>query len=117
MLLQFWRFKVNGYIFRGSNSLIFIFASHLNRGHLLKKRICSPRSKSFLLRVDLILKRAAFFQKSKQEVTKVVSFCINDRKSWRCTNTPKVEEREICAKTKFCDGESQRKRIGLMRSG
>ena len=47
-------FKVTGYTFRGSNSVIFIFASLklLNRGVLLKKRICSCRSKFFPLRVD-----------------------------------------------------------------
>ena len=47
---------VIGYTFRGSNSFIFIFASHLNGGQLLKKRICSPRSKFFSLRVDPVLK-------------------------------------------------------------
>ena len=46
------RFKVNGYTFKGSNSCIFIFASHLIRGQLLKERICSSRSKFFPLRVD-----------------------------------------------------------------
>ena len=32
--------KVDGYIFRGSNSVIFIFASLLKRTLLLKERIC-----------------------------------------------------------------------------
>ena len=41
---------------RGSNSFIFIFASHLIRGQLLKERIYFPRSKSFPVIVDLILK-------------------------------------------------------------
>ena len=41
-------FKVNGYIFRGRNSVIFIFASHINFGHLIKERIYSYRSKFIL---------------------------------------------------------------------
>ena len=32
------------YTFRGSNSTIFIFASFLNGGQLLKERICFPRN-------------------------------------------------------------------------
>ena len=48
--------KVNGYTFRRSNSFIFIFASHLISGQLLKKRICSFRSKFFSLRVDPIFR-------------------------------------------------------------
>ena len=38
---------------------IFIFASYLtnSKGQLIKKRICSPRSKFFSLNVDIILKR------------------------------------------------------------
>ena len=49
-------FKVNGFTFRGINSFIFIFVSHLIRGKLLKKRICSQSSKFYLLRGDLILR-------------------------------------------------------------
>ena len=45
-----------GYTFKGSNSASFIFASHLIRGHLLKRTVCSSRSKFFPLRVDPILK-------------------------------------------------------------
>ena len=48
--------KVHGYTFRGSNSVIFIVASHLIRGQLLKKRICFFRSRFFPFKVDLILK-------------------------------------------------------------
>ena len=40
---------VIGYTFRGRNSFIFIFTSHLIGGQHLKKRICSPR-------VDPVLK-------------------------------------------------------------
>ena len=54
-ILLIFVFKMNGYIFRGSNSAIFIFASFLNGGQLLKERICSYRSKFFPLRVDTIL--------------------------------------------------------------
>ena len=45
-----------GYTFRGSNSVIYIFASLLDRGQLLKETICSYKSKLFPLRVDLLLK-------------------------------------------------------------
>ena len=44
-----------GTVSGGSNSVIFIFPFLLNRGQLLKERICSSRSKFFPLRVDLIL--------------------------------------------------------------
>ena len=46
--------KVNGYTFRGSNSVIFIFVYHFSRSQLLKKWICSHWSKFFPLRVDPI---------------------------------------------------------------
>ena len=65
-------FKVNGYAFRGNNSSIFIFASLLNGGQLLKKRICSCRSKFFPSRVDPFW-MGYFSQESKQEITKVVA--------------------------------------------
>ena len=49
--------KVNGYTFRGSNSVFFsFFASLLNGAQLLMERICSSRSKFFSLRVDHIFK-------------------------------------------------------------
>ena len=60
-------FKVTGYTFRESNSVIFIFASLLNRGLLLKIRICSCRSKFFPLRVDLFSE--GFFRSGKQRGT------------------------------------------------
>ena len=50
------RLKVNRYTYRGSNSFIFIFVSHLTWGQFLKKGICSHRSKFFPLRVDPTLK-------------------------------------------------------------
>ena len=74
---------------RGTPSASLNFASLLNRGHLLKKRICSPRSKFFPLRVDPTLKGCTV-QESKQEVIKVVSLCKNDRKSWKYTHTPYI---------------------------
>ena len=40
--------KVNGYTFSKNNSTIFVFPSIRNGGQLLKKRICSNRSKFFL---------------------------------------------------------------------
>ena len=47
--------KVNGYISRGSNSVILIFASLLNGSLLLKGKNLLLRSKFFPLRVDFIL--------------------------------------------------------------
>ena len=47
--------KVNLYTFRESISAIFVFASFLYRGQLLKEIICSLWSKFFPLKVDLIL--------------------------------------------------------------
>ena len=44
--------KVNG----EATLLFSFFVSHLIRGQLLEKRICSLRSKFFPLRVDTILK-------------------------------------------------------------
>ena len=52
--------KVNGYTFRGSNSAIFIFASHAKKTQLLWKRTCSSRSKFFPLRVDSNMERLSF---------------------------------------------------------
>ena len=46
---------VYGYTFRESNASILIFASVINEVQLLKKRICSCRSKFFPLRVETIL--------------------------------------------------------------
>ena len=47
--------KKNGNSFRGSNSAIFFFASLFSGAQLLRKRICSNRSKFFPSRVDPIL--------------------------------------------------------------
>ena len=49
LLIKGGHIKVNGYTFRGSNSVIFIIASHNNWGHLIKERICSHWSKFFPL--------------------------------------------------------------------
>ena len=46
--------KVSGYTFRASNSVNKLCPPHINWGHLIKKRICSHRSKFFPLRVDPI---------------------------------------------------------------
>ena len=50
-------FKVNGYTFRESNNVIFIFSSHLFRGQILKKSICSRQSKLFPIKIDPVLER------------------------------------------------------------
>ena len=57
-------FKVKGYTFRGSNSVISIFTSFLKRHLLLMERICSSWSKFFPLGVNPILEGQ--FQLRKQ---------------------------------------------------
>ena len=79
--------KVNGYTFKGSNSVIFIVASHINGGHLIKVKICSHRSKFFPLRVDPILGRLC--PPGKQ--TGSHENCLplkHDGKRLGCTHTP-----------------------------
>ena len=63
-----------------SKCVIFIVASHIYWGHLIKEKNCSHWSKVFPLRVDPIFFFFFFFffedvvlQVSKQEVTKIVS--------------------------------------------
>ena len=46
--------KVNRYTYRESNSVIYIAASHINQGHLIKERICSHWRKFIPLRADPI---------------------------------------------------------------
>ena len=68
---------MNGYTFKGSNCYIFIFASLLNTGQLLKERICSPRSKFFPLRVDHILEglgRASSSREAEKKSQKLFPF-------------------------------------------
>ena len=76
---------VYGYTIRGSNSAIFIFASLLNGGQLIKERICSNRSKFFPLRVDPLLDRFILSGR-KQEVIKVVPLRKASRKAWKSTH-------------------------------
>ena len=64
--------KVNGYTFRGSNSIIFFVACYMNWGHFINERIWSHRSKFFLLRVDSIWEESVICV-SKQKLTKIVS--------------------------------------------
>ena len=51
---------MTGYPFRGSNSINFHFCLPSHEGQLLKKRICSYRSKFSPLRVDPILGKLHF---------------------------------------------------------
>ena len=60
----------------------FIFISILKGGQLLKEIICSSRRKFFLSTTDC-LRKGFTIQESKQEVTKIMSLCKNDRKAWR----------------------------------
>ena len=64
--------KVNAYTFREKPSAIFIYACLFNRGLLLKKRICSCKSKFFSLWLGPFIKDYVIHG-TNQEVTKVVS--------------------------------------------
>ena len=66
--------KVNGYTFRENNSAIFKFAYLFKRGPLLKKRICSIRSKFFSLRVDSLFE--GFVAKTSRKSEKLSPFEI-----------------------------------------
>ena len=72
---------VNGYVFSESNIAIFIYAYLYNWSGLLKKRICSSRSKFFPLRVDLILKGLFVIRGCKQEVIEVIILCKIEEKN------------------------------------
>ena len=52
LLIQAASLMVSGHIFRGNNSVISFMPPFFNRVLLLKKRICSYRSKFFTLKVD-----------------------------------------------------------------
>ena len=71
--------KVNRYTVRGSNCSIFILGSYRIWSKLGKERICS-RSES------LIWKKSG--PQSKQEVTKMLLFYKNGRKTWKCMHSP-----------------------------
>ena len=58
---------MSSYTFRRRNSVIFIVASNVNWGHLIKERICSHWSKFFALRVDPILGRLSGKQTGSHE--------------------------------------------------
>ena len=66
---------VNVYAFRKSNSAsaMFTFASFLKGVQLLNERICSSRSKFFLLRVDPI-RESHIVQDTNREQQKLFSF-------------------------------------------
>ena len=82
---------MNGYIFRGSNSAIFIFASLLSCVHLLKVRTCSPKGKfcplgeslffvCFLKVVLPFFGKGCIALESNQAFIKVISLFKNVRK-------------------------------------
>ena len=52
---------------KGNSSMFFFYVFPLDRGHLLKKRICSSEKTAFC--------KGFFIQMCKKEVTKVVSLC------------------------------------------
>ena len=52
-------FKVKGYTFRGSNSVIFSFSHTFQKGSTVKERICSWKSKFFPYKVHYLLERFA----------------------------------------------------------
>ena len=57
---------MSGYTFMEKNSVIFIFASGVNRGQHFKERICSPRSKLFFLRVDPIFEKLSHINRQTE---------------------------------------------------
>ena len=65
--------SVNEYIFRGGNSCIFNFASK-HRDQLLKKGICSRRSKFLPLSVDPIIEKAASSRRANSQTQKLFPF-------------------------------------------
>ena len=65
-------FKVNGYIFRGGDSGIFILASHFSKCHFLKGGTCICWSKFFDERLDPFW-QCYLVQGTKLEVKKVIS--------------------------------------------
>ena len=102
-LLTIKGLQKNLYTLRGSNYTIFIFASLLNKGQLLKERICSKGSKFFPLKVDLILHRL-YHPGKETGCHKVVSLCKNDRKSGSVPTHFKIyitEKRTSCSCTKL----------------
>lgn len=75
-------FLVFWYIFRGSNCVIVVFASIVNEGQFLQKRICSPWSKFFPLRTDSISERFPCTEKltksRKKNSIYYIDICIPD---------------------------------------
>ena len=51
--------------------MIFVFVSYFELGQLLKERICSFRSKFFLLKVDLFLEGLGISRKAKRKSQKL----------------------------------------------
>ena len=60
------RLKMNGYTFRGSNSFIFIFASHLSIGKFLKKEF-APKEQILSLVSTLYFESAALSRKENRK--------------------------------------------------
>ena len=66
--------RLNGYTFRGSKSVIFIFTYYLIRVPLVKRKICSHGSEFFPLRVDSILGRLRSPGNAKKKSRKLSPF-------------------------------------------
>ena len=69
MLFYISHVKVNGYMFRGSNLAIFIFASLFNEDKSSRKEFALKGANSFLK--ELLLWNSFVIQGNKLEVTKV----------------------------------------------
>ena len=82
---------MNGNTVRGSN-LFFHFASHVLRDQFLKKPMAALGAKSFLLRVDSILKGLNCPAK-QTKVTKVNFLWKNKENHGVCTYTPQLSKR------------------------
>ena len=71
---------MNEYIFKGSNSTIFIFASLLNVGQLLNKRIFSSRSKNFPIKSTFFIERDTLSGKAIRKSMKLPLF---EKQRWK----------------------------------
>ena len=73
--------KLNGYIFRGSNSSIVILASLLNRDQLFKEKIGSPGCKFFSIRSRPVFGRGLSSSEANRKSHKLFPFV-----KWRENN-------------------------------
>ena len=91
--------EVKGYYFRRDNFSILSFVPFVNGSQLLKKRICSYRSKFFSSRVDPLgtkfsLKSRPYFERSSSTMEDLRNSPLifplynTDRKTWSWSQSP-----------------------------